>query len=94
MSGQVHHNTPARGVDAATVVRAADAVDAPRDWDVEELVRVTAEDLAQLLQRRSQDGWSLERIDYIKEAGIRRPQMAFVFFSRNRDTAISSADES
>ena len=28
------------------------------------------------------DGWLLDRIDYVKEPGVRRPQMAFLFFVR------------
>lgn len=57
------------------------------EFAVEELGRVTGEDLAGVVNRRAREGWTLERIDYIKEAGVRRPQMAFVFFSRPADEA-------
>jgi len=51
---------------------------------VDELQRVTDADLESLLNRRSREAWTLARIDYIKEPGVRRPQMAFLYFERSR----------
>lgn len=53
-----------------------------REHEVVELLNVTGDDLAAALNRMSRGGWSLDRIDYIKEPGVRRPQMAFLFFVR------------
>ncbi len=55
-----------------------------QEYKVDELQAVTAEDLEQCVNRRAAEGWSLDRVDYVKEAGVRRPQMAFVWFSRAR----------
>lgn len=52
-------------------------------WRVRELASVTAEDLQRALNEAASAGWSLERVDYIKEAGVRRPQLAFCYFSRD-----------
>jgi hypothetical protein len=61
-------------------------------WEVEELTRVTAEDLAETVNRRVGAGWQIERIDYIKDAGVRRPQMAFLFFSRPSPDAAADVE--
>jgi hypothetical protein len=49
---------------------------------VVELMNVTDADLTAALNTAAADGWSLERVDYVRESGIRRPQMAFLFFVR------------
>lgn len=59
---------------------------------VVELVNVTAEDLGDTLDRMAADGWNLDRIDYVKEPGIRRPQMAFLFFVSERAVDTDDAD--
>lgn len=49
---------------------------------VVELAAVTDHDLEAAINRAGDEGWELSRIDYIREHGVRRPQMAFLFFSR------------
>ena len=49
---------------------------------VVEVMNVTDHDLEQRMNAAAADGWMLERIDYVREAGVRRPQMAFLFFTR------------
>jgi hypothetical protein len=56
------------------------------EWQVVELTSVTEEDLTALINEQHDSGWQFERADYIKETGIRRPQMAFVHFRRDRET--------
>ena len=55
---------------------------APRHNKVVELLTVNEEELERRINEAAADGWQLERIDYVKEAGVRRPQMAFLFFVR------------
>lgn len=61
------------------------AVSAPalRHWRVRELASVTAEDLQRTLNEAAAEGWCLDRVDYIKEPGVRRPQLAFCYFWRD-----------
>ncbi len=47
-----------------------------------ELQNVTDADLRACLNDAAAEGWELDHIDYLKEPGVRRPQMAFVFFTR------------
>ena len=47
-----------------------------------ELTPVTEETLTNTLNAHAELGWSLNRVDYVKENGVRRPVMAFVFFDR------------
>lgn len=49
---------------------------------VVELIKVSDSDIEAILNRLAPDGWVLDRIDYVKEPGVRRPQMAFLFFER------------
>lgn len=71
------------------------SADAPRATEhrVVELPNVTAEDLSAEMNRMQADGWNLERVDYIKEPGVRRPQMAFLFFVRPRPDAANDAGD-
>jgi hypothetical protein len=52
------------------------------DFRVIELTRVTDHELQKAIAPLLNDGWELDHIDYIKETGVRRPQMAFVFMRR------------
>ena len=52
-------------------------------YKVVELPRVTDEDLEATLNTWTSKGWRLTRIDYQRDAGVRRPLMAFVFFERD-----------
>ena len=56
-------------------------MDAAR-YKVVELLSVTEDALQLRLNEAAADGWLLDRIDYVKEPGVRRPQMAFLFFVR------------
>jgi hypothetical protein len=51
-------------------------------WKVRELQLVTDDAVQALMNAEAAEGWSLERVDYIKEVGVRRPQMAYFFFRR------------
>lgn len=53
-------------------------------YKVVELLTVNEEELERRMNEAATDGWQLDRIDYVKEAGVRRPQMAFLFFVRGR----------
>ncbi len=50
-------------------------------WHVIELTRVTDEDLADAMNRSDREGWLLRRVDYVTQPGVKRPVMAFLFFS-------------
>ena len=52
---------------------------------VVEVSPVTDEALTKAMNEQERDGWKLERSDYMKEPGIRRPQMAYLYFSRTND---------
>lgn len=52
---------------------------------VVEVSPVTDDELTETMNQLEGEGWKLERADYIKEAGIRRPQMAYLYFSRTND---------
>ena len=60
-----------------------------RHWRVREPASVTAEDLQRTLNEAAAEGWCLDRVDYIKEPGVRRPQLAFCYFWR--DAALGPA---
>lgn len=51
-------------------------------WKVRELTNVTDDQIETLLEAEVVDGWEIERIDYVKEVGVRRPQMAYFYFRR------------
>ena len=51
-----------------------------------ELSRVTDHELQTTIEPLLNEGWELDHIDYIKESGVRRPQMAFVFMRRSGAT--------
>lgn len=57
------------------------------EYKVVELLTVSDHDLEARLNAAAAEGWSLERIDYVREPGVRRPQMAFLFFCRARRAA-------
>jgi hypothetical protein len=50
-------------------------------WHVREITRVDNDELASEMNAAQDQGWSLQRIDYVREAGVRRPVMAFLFFT-------------
>ena len=54
------------------------------EYKVVEIAKVNDSDLEEVLNQHSAEDWNLDRIDYIMQTGVRRPQMAFVFFSRQR----------
>lgn len=58
-------------------------------WKVSELQRVDEASLERVLNEAAADGWQLERIDYIKENGVRRPAMAYLYFTRPVDADAS-----
>jgi hypothetical protein len=64
----------------ATTVSAATGV----EHKVVELLAVTDADIEATLNRLAPEGWQLDRVDYVKEPGVRRPQMAFLYFQRPR----------
>ena len=55
----------------------------PKTYLCVELTPVTSESLTEVLNAHAADGWTLNRVDYVKENGVRRPVMAFVFFECN-----------
>lgn len=56
--------------------------DVGKTYRVVEIHKVTDHDLEEAMNRMSARGWVLDRIDYVREPGVRRPQMAFLFFMR------------
>jgi hypothetical protein len=53
---------------------------AAHPWHVVELTVVDDHTLQRALNDAAAREWSLERIDYIQQTGVRRPVMAFLFF--------------
>lgn len=53
---------------------------------VVELSRVTDDELTAKLNEMQAESWILDRVDYVKDAGVRRPQMAYLYFSRPTPT--------
>ena len=51
-------------------------------YKVVEVLAVTEDELERRVNEAAAEGWLLDRIDYVKEPGVRRPQMAFLFFVR------------
>ena len=47
-----------------------------------ESLQLTKSTVSALVKELIAEGWLLDRIDYVKEPGVRRPQMAFLFFVR------------
>jgi hypothetical protein len=64
-------------------------------WKVSEVQRVDEATLERTLNAAAEDGWELERIDYIKEFGVRRPAMAYLYFTRpvSAEGASDAGDE-
>jgi hypothetical protein len=62
-------------------------------WKVREVHQVTDDAIEALMNTEAHDGWALERVDYIKEVGVRRPQMAYFYFRRTHSAALNE-DES
>ena len=52
---------------------------------VVEISPVTDDELTATMNELAVQGWTLDHADYIKEAGIRRPQMAYLYFSRTNE---------
>lgn len=59
-------------------------------WHVREITRVDNDELASEMNAAQDLGWSLQRIDYVREAGVRRPVMAFLFFTSDENPAEDS----
>ncbi len=49
---------------------------------VVEMTRVTDDELTDKLNEMQATNWTLDRVDYVKDTGVRRPQMAYLYFSR------------
>lgn len=54
-------------------------------YRVIEVSPVTAEELTDILNTAAADGWTVGHVDYIKETGVRRPQMAYVYLIRTAE---------
>jgi hypothetical protein len=57
---------------------------AEAEYKVVETSVVTDEELEQILNRVSAEGWTLDAIQFAMRDGNRRPSMAFVIFTRAR----------
>ena len=57
---------------------------AEAEYKVVETSVVTDEELEQILNRVSAEGWTLDGIQFAMRDGNRRPSMAFVIFTRAR----------
>jgi hypothetical protein len=61
-------------------------------WHVREVARVDDDELAAEMNAAHLKGWMLQRIDYIREAGVRRPVMAFLFFTSDEQSMHDAQD--
>ena len=52
---------------------------------VVEVSPVTDDELTDALNRLESEGWKFEHADYMKDDGVRRPQMAYLYFFRKSD---------
>jgi hypothetical protein len=58
----------------------------PVAYKVDEVSPVTEEALERLLNERAQAGWGFESLHFVMREGSHRPAMAYVFFTRVRET--------
>lgn len=65
---------------------------AAHPWHVVELTVVDDQTLQRALNDAADRGWSLDRIDYIQQTGVRRPVMAFLFFQGPTPPQVSEDD--
>lgn len=61
-------------------------------WHVREVARVHDDELALEMNAADLKGWLLQRVDYIREAGVRRPVMAFLFFTSDEPSTPEQED--
>jgi hypothetical protein len=61
-------------------------------WHVREIARVDDDELASEMNAAHVKGWLLQRVDYIREAGVRRPVMAFLFFTSDEQSTHEAQD--
>lgn len=52
---------------------------------VVEVSPVTDEELTDALNEAAAEGWTVDHVDYIKETGLRRPQMAYLYLTRSTE---------
>ena len=62
-------------------------------YRVVEVQPVFAEDVSAAINELASQGWELDRVDYVKELGVRRPQMAFVVMKRVAATVEEGSGE-
>lgn len=55
------------------------------DFRVVEITNVCDEEIEAELNRRHAEGYRFESIHFVTQPGSRRPQMAFLFFTRPRE---------
>lgn len=56
------------------------------EYRVAELSVVTDETLEEVLNARTQQGWTFDSLHFAMSAGSKRPAMAFLFFVRSLET--------
>lgn len=52
------------------------------EYKVVEVAPVDDETLEKAINKHTPEGWELDQVGFIQEAGVRRPGMAFVFLKR------------
>lgn len=57
------------------------------EYKVAELMIVTDETLAEMLNTWTQQGWTFDSLHFAMSTGSKRPAMAFVFFVRSLETS-------
>ena len=55
------------------------------EYKVTELAVVTDESIESTLNRQTAEGWQFDSIQFVVRDASKRPSMAFVFFTRERD---------
>lgn len=55
------------------------------EYKVDELSVVTDESIEGLLNRRTQEGWNFDCLQFVVRDASKRPSMAFLFFTRNKN---------
>ena len=55
------------------------------EYKVDELSVVTDESIEGLLNRRTQEGWHFDCLQFVVRDASKRPSMAFLFFTRNKN---------
>lgn len=51
-------------------------------YRVIEVTPVDESSLEEAVNRQAEQGWELERIEFVQQGGVRRPVMAYLFFVR------------